>query len=324
MSPSGAVHERASRADRRRHPARRERDASIASPRAPSRSVPFLALGVVGWQVWADLLHWHDIAVFAILYLLTGLGVTVGLPPLSHPPQLRDQPRRARRPRRARLGGDRGPRDLLGGRPPQAPRLLRPRGRSAQPARRPRRRLAGRAAPACCHAHVGWLFIHTQRGAQDRYAPDLIDDPVVRFVDRTFVLWVAGRAGACRSGSGSRSAARVVAGLTGLLWGGAVRMFVLHHVTYSINSLCHFFGRAAFATDDDSRNLLVAGAALDRRVLAQQPPRLPDLRRPRAAPGSRSTSPRCVIIRAREGRAWSGTSFASVPSGRRARRQAAA
>jgi stearoyl-CoA desaturase (delta-9 desaturase) len=48
----------------------------------------------------------------------------------------------------------------------------------------------------------------------------------------------------------------VVAGLTGLLWGGLVRVFVLHHVTYSINSLCHFFGRRRFETGDESRNLL--------------------------------------------------------------------
>jgi fatty-acid desaturase len=46
------------------------------------------------------------------------------------------------------------------------------------------------------------------------------------------------------------------AALTGLLWGGAVRLLVIHHVTYSINSLCHFFGRRRFATDDESRNLL--------------------------------------------------------------------
>ena len=42
---------------------------------------------------------------------------------------------------------------------------------------------------------------------------------------------------------------------TGLLWGGAVRMLVLHHATYSINSLCHFFGRRDFDTRDESRNL---------------------------------------------------------------------
>ena len=39
------------------------------------------------------------------------------------------------------------------------------------------------------HAHVGWLFIHTQRGNKKRFAPDLIDDPVISFVDRTFIYW---------------------------------------------------------------------------------------------------------------------------------------
>ena len=47
----------------------------------------------------------------------------------------------------------------------------------------------------------------------------------------------------------------IVGGLTGLLWGGAVRIFLLHHVTFSINSLCHFFGRRPFQTGDHSRNL---------------------------------------------------------------------
>ena len=41
------------------------------------------------------------------------------------------------------------------------------------------------------HAHVGWLFIHTHRGNKERYAPDLLADPLIRWVDRTFVLWVA-------------------------------------------------------------------------------------------------------------------------------------
>jgi stearoyl-CoA desaturase (delta-9 desaturase) len=56
-------------------------------------------------------------------------------------------------------------------------------------------------------------------------------------------------------GLGALIGGTVTAGLEGMLWGGAVRVFVLHHVTYSINSLCHFFGRQRFATDDHSRNL---------------------------------------------------------------------
>ena len=66
------------------------------------------------------------------------------LPPPLHPSQLQDEARGPRRDRRPRLGGDRGAGDLLGRRPPQAPRLLRPGGRPAQPARRPRR---GRLGP---------------------------------------------------------------------------------------------------------------------------------------------------------------------------------
>ena len=105
------------------------------------------------------------------------------------------------------------------------------------------------------HAHLGWLFIHTQRGDKERYAPDLIKDPVVSFVNRTFFLWVA-MGLVVPFGLGVAIGGDLKAGLTGLLWGGAVRMLVLHHVTYSINSLCHFFGRRRFPTDDESRNLM--------------------------------------------------------------------
>jgi stearoyl-CoA desaturase (delta-9 desaturase) len=101
---------------------------------------------------------------------------------------------------------------------------------------------------------VGWLFRHDQRGARARYAPDVLADPVIRFVDRTFVLWaLAGLA--VPFGLGVAIGGSVRAGLTGLLWGGAVRLFVLHHVTFSINSICHVFGRRRFGTADESRNV---------------------------------------------------------------------
>jgi stearoyl-CoA desaturase (delta-9 desaturase) len=104
------------------------------------------------------------------------------------------------------------------------------------------------------HAHVGWLFVHDQRGSHERYASDLIADPVVSFVSRTFLLWAIGGL-ALSFGLGWAIGGSVERGLTGLLWGGAIRMLVVHHVTYSINSLCHFFGRKPFATGDESRNL---------------------------------------------------------------------
>jgi stearoyl-CoA desaturase (delta-9 desaturase) len=104
------------------------------------------------------------------------------------------------------------------------------------------------------HAHLGWVLFSDEPAQEDRYAPDLLTDRALRLIDRTFILWVAvGLAFAF--GLGVALTGTVVGGLTGLLWGGAVRIFVLHHVTFSINSLCHFFGRRDFETDDESRNL---------------------------------------------------------------------
>ena len=215
---------------------------------------PILALGFVAWQLWEKALHWGDLVVFGVLYLAFGLGVTVGFHRLFTHRSFKTKP--WLRFTFAALGSAaiEGPviswvadhrkhhafSDKEGD--PHSPHVGHGHGiRGA---------LAGLA-----HAHVGWLFIHTQRGAKRRYAPDLMADPVVSFVDRTFVYWaLLGLAASFALGMAIGHT--VKAGLTGLLWGGAVRMLVLHHVTYSINSLCHFFGRRRFNTDDESRNLL--------------------------------------------------------------------
>jgi stearoyl-CoA desaturase (delta-9 desaturase) len=87
-----------------------------------------------------------------------------------------------------------------------------------------------------------------------RYAKDLLADRDLLFISRTFQLWVLVGL-AVPFGLGVALTGSVVGGLTGMLWGGAVRVFLLHHSTFSINSLCHYFGRRPFATGDESRNL---------------------------------------------------------------------
>jgi stearoyl-CoA desaturase (delta-9 desaturase) len=72
---------------------------------------------------------------------------------------------------------------------------------------------------------------------------------VVVFVSRTFGLWVLL----------SLIIPFALGGWTGLLWGGLVRMFFVHHITWSVNSVCHTFGRRAFATPDRSRNQWMVG-----------------------------------------------------------------
>jgi stearoyl-CoA desaturase (Delta-9 desaturase) len=104
------------------------------------------------------------------------------------------------------------------------------------------------------HAHVGWMFRGQGVANPHRYARDLLADRDVRLISRTFPLWMlAGLA--LPFGLGIALTGSLIGGLTGLLWGGAVRIFLLHHATFSINSLCHFFGRRSFTTGDQSRNL---------------------------------------------------------------------
>jgi stearoyl-CoA desaturase (delta-9 desaturase) len=215
--------------------------------------LPVLALGVAVWQAWDGLLRPSDLVVFSIVYVLTGLGVTVGFHRLLTHRSFKAG--RAVRGTLAVLGSAaiEGPAiswvadhrkhhafsDRLGD--PHSPHVDHGVGWSG-------------ALRGLLHAHVGWLFRHEQRGSRARYAPDLLADPTIRFVDRTFVLWaLAGLAVPFVLGVAIGGSLR--AGLTGLLWGGAVRIFVLHHVTYSINSICHVFGRRRFRTSDESRNV---------------------------------------------------------------------
>jgi stearoyl-CoA desaturase (delta-9 desaturase) len=215
--------------------------------------LPFLALGVAAWQVWGSALHWSDLVLFFVIYVVTGLGITVGFH--RHLTHRAFKTHDWLRGLLAILGSAaiEGPviswvadhrkhhafSDVEGD--PHSPHVDHGGGWEG-------------AMRGLFHAHMGWLFIHTQRGNKDRYAPDLIADPVVSWVDRTFIYWailglmIPFAAGWVIGGT-------LLAGLTGLLWGGFVRVFVLHHFTYSINSLCHSYGKREFETKDHSRNL---------------------------------------------------------------------
>jgi stearoyl-CoA desaturase (delta-9 desaturase) len=104
------------------------------------------------------------------------------------------------------------------------------------------------------HAHTGWLLSNQGRADRRRHAPDLCEDPGMRLIARHFGwLTLAGLAIPALAGylvSGSAAGA-----LTGFLWGGLVRVFFVHHVTWSVNSVCHFLGRRRFDTDDRSTNV---------------------------------------------------------------------
>src|SRR5690349_13729984 len=98
------------------------------------------------------------------------------------------------------------------------------------------------------HAHMGWMFKSTDADP-NTYCRNLVRDPMVVFVSRTFFLWVIL----------SLAIPFAIGGWTGLLWGGLVRIFFTHHITWSVNSVCHTFGKREFETRDRSRNEWVVG-----------------------------------------------------------------
>jgi len=119
------------------------------------------------------------------------------------------------------------------------------------------------------HAHVGWLFrSHTFVAAPDKdgcvptglgkYVKDLERDPIYRFMSLTFPLWVlvgllipALFGGLLTMSWGGA--------LLGFVWGGLVRILLLHHVTWSINSVCHLWGTRPYRSHDHSRNNAIFG-----------------------------------------------------------------
>jgi stearoyl-CoA desaturase (Delta-9 desaturase) len=104
------------------------------------------------------------------------------------------------------------------------------------------------------HAHVGWLFETVGTAERERFAADLVKDRVLRVIDKLFGLWIV-VSFAIPFALGWIIGGGLGSALTCLLWGGFVRVFLLHHVTWSINSVCHFFGRKRFDIDDESRNV---------------------------------------------------------------------
>ena len=215
--------------------------------------IPFVAFAAAIPLLWNDLVGTTDLAIFAVLYLATGFGVTIGYHRL-----LTHRAFEAPRPVRYVLA-------ILGQMSLQGSVIDWVSDHRKHHAftdedgdpHSPHGHGGGfkGALHGLYHAHVGWLF-ETQ-GAADkrRYARDLLDDPVMRRISRNF-LPIAGLGlfvlpfvlGLALTGT-------LAGGLTAILWGGLVRVFLLHHVTWSINSVCHFFGRRRFALDDHSTNV---------------------------------------------------------------------
>jgi stearoyl-CoA desaturase (delta-9 desaturase) len=214
---------------------------------------PFLLVALAAVKAWDGWLHWQDLVVFTVMYVPVGLGVTVGYHRLfTHRSFKTSGPMRA-------VWG------VLGSASVEGPVIEwvayhRKHHAFADDEGDPHSPHVGNgsgwrgALAGLWHAHMGWVWFSDVEAEEARYAPDLLQDRVVRMVDRLFLVWVL-LGLALPFGLGVALTGTVFGGLTALLWGGAVRIFLCHQLSFSVNSLCHFFGHRDYATDDESRNL---------------------------------------------------------------------
>jgi stearoyl-CoA desaturase (delta-9 desaturase) len=212
---------------------------------------PLLALGVGMPFLWGHAIHLRDVILAVILYTVTGHGISVGFHRLFTHRSFKAK--RVLKVILAAAGSMAVEGSLIGwvanhrrhhmfsDQPgdPHSPRWL-PCGRRSSPLR------------GFLHAHVGWMFGSDTTSA-DRFAPDMLADPDAVLISRLFPFFAIASlvlpflAGWIWSGN-------LVGALTALVWAGAIRMALLHHVTWSINSICHLFGRRPFASNDRSTN----------------------------------------------------------------------
>jgi stearoyl-CoA desaturase (delta-9 desaturase) len=215
--------------------------------------VPFLATLAAIVLFWNRIVSATDLAILTVMYLLTATGITVGYHRL-----LTHRSFRAHKPTEylfAFFGSmavqgsviawvadhrkHHAHTDVEGD--PHSPHVGHGDG-------------VGGVLRGLWHAHTGWLLSEHGRADWKKYAPDLYEDRGMRFINRRFVsLVLLGLA--LPALVGYLLTGTLLGAATGLLWGGLVRVFLVHHVTWSVNSICHFLGTRRFEVEDHSTNV---------------------------------------------------------------------
>ena len=213
--------------------------------------VPFAGLVAAVTLLWNQAVGWSDLVLFFGLYLLCGFGITIG-----YHRMLTHRAFEAAAPLKAAL--------LVAGSFALQGSALDwaidhrthhafsdKEGDPHSPHHGFSRNVWG-AFKGLLHAHMGWLFRHS-RSDRERYAKDILQDKLTMAISRLFPLWAV-LTFAVPFALGGLITWSWKGAVTGVVWGGLVRLFFNHHVTWSVNSICHFFGGRPLAGSDHSTN----------------------------------------------------------------------
>jgi stearoyl-CoA desaturase (Delta-9 desaturase) len=215
--------------------------------------VPFIGLIVAMVLLWNDFVGWTNLALLAVGYFLSGFGVTVGFHRLLTHRSFKTWP------------GVRYVLAVLGSLAIEGPVITwvadhRKHHQFSDKEGDPHSPHVGHGTGwlsvvrGLAHAHVGWMFSSEGRANQRRYAPDLLADRGLVIITRLFPALIV-LSFLIPFAIGYALTGTLGGAMTALLWGGLVRVFFLHHVTFSINSICHFWGKRRFRVSDESRNV---------------------------------------------------------------------
>jgi stearoyl-CoA desaturase (delta-9 desaturase) len=217
--------------------------------------VPFLAFIVAIVLTWGVAFNWVYLAILGFMYLVTSLGITIGYHRLFTHRSFKTS-----KPVVATLA-------VFGSMAVQGPvlqwvadhRKHHQHSDEEGDPHSPHLHDEGilNSLRGMWHAHAGWLVSPKPRGSM-RYIGDLRKDRILRKINKQFPLWVL--VGLIIPAIlGGVLTASWMGVLLGFLWGGLVRIFLVHHVTWSINSVCHIWGAQPFDTHDQSKNNMVMG-----------------------------------------------------------------
>ncbi|CAN5488082.1 acyl-CoA desaturase [soil metagenome] len=213
--------------------------------------VPFVGFLAAVWTLWGTGLSMLDASIFLAAYCFTGLGVTVGFHRLFTHKSFEAKPwfrnllaiagSMAIQGPVIRWVADHRRHHAFADQPgdPHSPHLDEGPGFRG-------------VVKGLWHAHIGWFFDDEQTSAR-RWAPDLVKDPAMRRIDSLFPLWAVLSFGLPPL-VGFLVSGTLQGAVTAFLWGSLVRIFFLHHVTWSVNSICHFYGERPYKTKDFSTN----------------------------------------------------------------------
>lgn len=197
--------------------------------------LPFLGTIYAMVMLWQQYVDWLDVTLMFTLYVISGLGITIGFHRmLTHKSFETSRPLKA-------LFLIMGCMALEGDPISWASTHIQHHAHSDDE-EDPHSPLEG-----LWHSHVGWLFTH--KNNIEMYGKWLTKDPTIVWVSKTWYLWAAL----------GILIPTLIAGWSGLIWGGLVRIFLTHHITWSVNSICHTFGRRDYNTRDASRNNFIVG-----------------------------------------------------------------